>query len=166
MDGQQATQWYEQWLRAWNEQRPEMCHDLLTTDFVLSTPTLRNAAGDLSGPSAAADYIRYVVKMYPDLVWEMTGPPMLAANASRVAFTWKGTGHFLGRMDPPGIDGNGNAFEFTGVEVFDFRGGRACHLDVSYDLLGLLKQTGVLGAKRTERPRTSPTPRADQTRKP
>lgn len=158
MNEQQATQWYGEWLRAWNEQRPELCQELLTEDFVLSTPTLRNATGALSGPSAAANYLRYVLKMYPDLVWEMTGPPMFASNALRAAFTWKGTGHFLGRMDPPGIDGNGNAFAFTGVEVFEFRGERACHLDVSYDLLGLLKQTGVLGSKHTERPPVSPTP--------
>jgi hypothetical protein len=90
--------------------------------------------------------------MYPDLVWEMTGPPMFASNAPRAAF------HFLGRMDPPGIDGNGSPFAFTGVEVFEFRDERACHLDVSYDLLGLLKQTGVIGHKRTERPPVSPTP--------
>jgi SnoaL-like protein len=150
VNGKQASQWYEQWLLAWNEQRPEMCQDLLTEDFVLSTPTLRNADGALTGPSAAADYLRYVLAMYPDLVWEMTGPPMFAKESPRAAFTWKGTGHFLGRMDPPGIDGNGNAFEFTGVEVFEFRGERACHLDVSYDLLGLLKQTGVIGSKRTQ----------------
>lgn len=147
MDDGIATRFYDQWLQAWNEPRPEMCHELLTDDFVLSTPTLRNADGPVIGPAAAVGYLRYVVAMYPDLSWAMTGPPMLARDAPRAAFTWRGSGHFTGRMDPPGIDGTGNAFEFTGVEVFEFRGARASHLDVSYDLLGLLKQTGVLGAK-------------------
>lgn len=147
MDGKLAAQWYEQWLVAWNEQRPEMVYQLLTEDFVLSTPTLRNAGGPTVGQDAAADYLRYVVGMYPDLRWEMTATPLLSETSSRAAFTWIGTGHFLGRMDPPGIEGTGEAFEFTGVEVFDFRGDRACALDVSYDLLGLLKQIGVLGKK-------------------
>jgi hypothetical protein len=137
--------WYDQWLVAWNEQRPEMCHDLLTSDFELSTPTLRNAGGPVTGPDACADYLRYVLGMYPDLTWERTGPPMLSADGSRASFTWRGAGTFTGRMDPPGIDGTGKSFAFTGVEVFDFSGGRASALDVSYDLLGLLTQVGVLG---------------------
>jgi hypothetical protein len=144
MDREFALRWYRSWLDAWNDNRPELCLGLLTDDFVLSTPTTRNAASGVVGPQGAADYLRYVLAMYPDLTWEMTGAPLFATDTDRVAFTWRGAGHFTGRMDPPGIDGTGRGFEFTGVEVFDFRGERACHLDVSYDLLGLLKQTGVL----------------------
>jgi hypothetical protein len=151
MNGELAIRWYEQWLQAWNDPRPELVYQLVTDDFVLSTPTLRNSGGPVVGPQAAADYLNYVLAMYPDLQWQMKGAPMLAEGVPRAAFTWKGSGHFLGRMDPPGIEGNGNAFEFTGVEVFEFRGDQACSLDVSYDLLGLLKQTGVLG-KRNDRP--------------
>jgi len=106
---------------------------------------LRNAGGPVTGPGACADYLRYVLGMYPDLVWERTGPPMLSASGDRASFTWVGRGHFTGRMDPPGIDGTGQAFAFAGVEVFDFAGDRASALDVSYDLLGLLNQVGELG---------------------
>ena len=49
----------------------------------------------------------------------------------------------LGRIDPPGIDGTGRAFDFSGHEVFDFRGDRACRLYATYDLLGLMKQIGL-----------------------
>lgn len=84
-----------------------------------------------AGPAAAADYLRYAIGMYPDLVWERTGPAMLSTDGTRVAFSWRGSGHFTGRMDPPGIEGTGQAFAFTGVEVFDFQGDRTCHLDVS-----------------------------------
>jgi hypothetical protein len=31
----------------------------------------------------------------------------------------------------------------AGQRVFSFRGDRACHLNATYDLIGLLKQTGV-----------------------
>ena len=48
-----------------------------------------------------------------------------------------------GRIDPPGIEGTGRAFEFAGHEVFDFRGDRACRLYATYDLLGLMKQIGL-----------------------
>jgi predicted ester cyclase len=88
-------------------------------------------------------YIRYVLTAYPDLKWEVTAPPMFSDNHARAAFTWRGTGHFSGRIDPPGIEGNGRGFEFSGLEVFDFRGNRASRLYATYDLLGLMKQIGL-----------------------
>jgi len=42
-----------------------------------------------------------------------------------------------GRIDPPGIEGTGQAFEFAGHEVFDFRGEPCLPALRHYDLLGL-----------------------------
>lgn len=140
-----APHWYDGWLRAWNENRPELVYELLTEDFVLDSPTTRHTDWSIRGQDAAADYIRYVLTAYPDLSWEVTAPPMFADDLARAAFSWKGTGHFSGRLDPPGIEGTGRAFEFSGLEAFDFRGDRACYLYATYDLLGLMKQIGVYG---------------------
>ena len=68
---------------------------------------------------------------------------MFADDVMRAAYSWRGTGHFTGRLDPPGVDGTGREFAFSGLEVFDFRGDRACRLYATYDLLGLMKQIGV-----------------------
>lgn len=143
LDRDFAVRWYEGWLRAWNDNRPEMVYELLTEDFVLDSPTTRHTGWSVQGHQAAAGYIRYVLAAYPDLRWEVIAPPMFADDAPRAAFSWRGTGHFTGRMEPPGLDGTGRAFEFSGLEVFDFRGDRACRLTASYDLLGLMKQIGV-----------------------
>lgn len=144
LDRRFAGDWYQRgWLRAWNENRPELCSEILTEDFVLDTPTTRHTGSQVRGPAAVADYIRYVLRAYPDLRWEETAPPLFADDVARAAFSWRGTGHFSGRFDPPGIDGGGQPFAFTGLEVFDFRGERACRLYASYDLLGLMKQIGV-----------------------
>jgi predicted ester cyclase len=116
---------------------------LVTDDFVLDSPTTRHTKSLVRGPAAAADYIRYVLSAYPDLKWEIADSPMYSDVLARAAFSWRGTGHFTGRFDPPGIAGTGNAFEFSGLEVFDFRGGKACYLSASYDLLGLMKQIGI-----------------------
>lgn len=142
--------WYAKWLNAWNEPNPELVYDLVTEDFTLSTPTLRNSAENSVGPNSAVKYLEYVLSMYPDLKWEQSGPPMFSLDAPRASFTWVGTGHFSGRMDPPGIEGNGLPFKFTGVEVFDFRDDRVSALDVSYDLLGLLKQIQVIGGRQRD----------------
>lgn len=138
-----AVRWYEGWIEAWNERKPEMIPDLVTEDFLLDSPTTRHTGWHVRGPAAAADYLRYVVAAYPDLRWEITAPPMFAGDRARAAFSWRGTGHFSGVLDPPGVPGTGRPFDFSGLEVFDFRDGRACYLNASYDLLGLMKQIGL-----------------------
>jgi len=139
-----AVKWYaEGWIDCWNSNRPERVRDLLTEDFVLDSPTTRHTGWQVCGHQAPTDYICYVLSAYPDLKWDVTEPPMFSDHMARVAYTWRGTGHFSGRIDPPGIEGTGRAFEFAGHEVFDFRGDRACRLYATYDLLGLMKQIGL-----------------------
>ena len=138
-----ATRWYDGWIEAWNARKPGMIPDLVTEDFVLDSPTTRHTGWPVQGHAATADYLRYVVEAYPDLRWEVVAPPMFRDDLARVAFSWRGTGHFSGVLDPPGVPGTGRPFDFSGLEVFDFRDGRACYLNASYDLLGLMKQIGL-----------------------
>lgn len=140
VDDEVANDWYRRWVEAWNSHDTAQIAPLVTDDFRLTTPTSAVMGWDVEGPEAAQRYMAFVVGAYPDLVWERTGPGLFARDAPRVAFTWRGTGTFTGRMDPPGIDGTGRSFAFTGVEVFDFRDDRPCALDVSYDLQGLMRQ--------------------------
>jgi len=138
-----ATRWYDGWIEAWNARKPGMIPDLVTEDFVLDSPTTRHTGWPVQGHAATADYLRYVVEAYPDLHWEVVAPPMFRDDLARVAFSWRGTGHFSGVLKPPGVQGTGRPFDFSGLEVFDFRDGRACYLNASYDLLGLMKQIGL-----------------------
>jgi hypothetical protein len=143
LDRDFAVAWYRRWIEAWNDNRPDSVADIVTEDFVLDSPTPRHTGWLVQGPAAAGDYVRYVLAAYPDLKWEVTDPPLYSDEIARAAFTWRGTGHFTGRLDPPGVPGTGLAFAFAGLEVFDFRGERACYLNASYDLLGLMRQIGV-----------------------
>jgi hypothetical protein len=143
LDRSFAVSWYDEWLDCWNSNRPELVREILTEDFVLDSPTTRHTGLRVQGHQATMEYIRYVLAAYPDLKWEATAPPMFSDDFARAAFTWRGTGHFTGHMDPPGIQGTGRPFEFSGHEVFDFRGNRACRLFATYDLLGLMKQIGL-----------------------
>jgi hypothetical protein len=145
LDRDFAVAWYRRWIAAWNENRPELVTEIVTADFVLDSPTTRHTGWDVRGWAATGDYIRYVLGAYPDLQWEVTDPPLFRDDIARAAFNWRGTGHFSGRLDPPGVPGTGLPFDFAGLEVFDFRGDRACYLNASYDLLGLMRQIGVYG---------------------
>ncbi|MDT7643307.1 MAG: hypothetical protein QOC75_307 [Pseudonocardiales bacterium] len=138
-----AVAWYQSWIDAWNSHDPDRVKAIVTDDFVLDSPTTRHTGWHVQGQQAASDYVRYVITAYPDLIWEVTAPPMFRDDIPRAAFSWRGTGHFSGRLDPPGIPGTGRPFDFSGLEVFDFRGDRACYLNASYDLLGLMRQIGV-----------------------
>ena len=97
-----APRWYQLWIDAWNLNRPEMCYDILTDDFILDSPTTRHTGLKVQGPDAAADYIRYVLRAYPDLKWEVIAPPLYDDNIARVGYSWRGTGHFTGVIEPPG----------------------------------------------------------------
>lgn len=143
LDRDFATAWYQSWIDAWNNRDFDGVKTIVTHDFVLDSPTTRHTDWLVQGPDATSDYLRYVLTAYPDLVWEVTAPPMFRDDVRCAAFSWRGTGHFTGVLDPPGITGTGRAFAFSGLEVFHFRGDRACRLDAHYDLIGLTKQTGV-----------------------
>ena len=37
-----ATSWYQGWIEAWNERKPELIPSLVTEDFQLDSPTTRH----------------------------------------------------------------------------------------------------------------------------
>lgn len=143
-----AIEWYQGWLDAWNSHDPDRVKPLVTEDFILDSPTTRHTGWFVQGPQAASDYVKYVVTAYPDLIWEMTAPPMYQDDARKATFSWRGTGHFSGVLTPPGLRGTGLPFDFSGVEIFEFRGDRACYLNACYDLIGLTKQIGIYKSAR------------------
>ena len=145
LDRDFAVAWYQSWIDAWNSHDPERVKGIVTDDFVLDSPTTRHTGWVVRGPQDTSDYVRYVLAAYPDLIWEVVAPPMFADAELRAAFSWRGTGHFSGTLTPPGVPGTGLPFDFSGLEVFDFRGDRACRLTAHYDLLGLMRQIGVYG---------------------
>ena len=141
--GSEFVEWYDRWLEAWSGRDPDRVMPLVTDDFVLESPTTRHTGWKVVGKEQTRDYLAYVKRAYPDVAWERTLPPMFAEDEPRVAFWWRGWGTFTGVLDPPGIQGTGQAFSFEGIEVFDFRGGLATRLRAAYDLHGLMKQIGV-----------------------
>jgi hypothetical protein len=146
-----ALAWYQRWLDAWNSHDPDRVKELVTDDFLLQTPTTGITGAEVRGPQGASDYMRFVVTAYPDLIWELIAPPMFRLDVRQAAYTWRGSGHFTGVLEPGGIRGTGNAFSFEGLEIFAFRGERACALNAVYDLATLNRQTGVHEAVRAAR---------------
>jgi predicted ester cyclase len=143
IDPQFAQDFYDRWLDAWNQDDHERVRAIVTEDFVLSSPTTRLIGMAVESDTAIRDYIAYVRGAYPDLIFTQAGAPLFSHDEPVVGYRWDGTGTFSGELAPPGIPGTGRAFDFTGTEVFTFRGDRACHLFAAYDLLRMMRQIGV-----------------------
>jgi hypothetical protein len=143
LDREFASRYYEGWVEAWNAHRAQIGFDPLTEDFVLDSPIPGTVRGSCAGRRVAAGYIRHAGEAYPDLVWEVSGPSMFSDDLAPAAFSWRGSGHVTGRTGSAGIDGAGWVFEFSGLEVFGFRGERGCYRYGTGDVLGLIKQIGV-----------------------
>jgi hypothetical protein len=135
-----ALHWYGRWLEAWNSHEPSRIRELITDDFRLITPTTVNSRQQLTTADQAEDYVAFVVRAYPDLIWTQAGPPAFADTAPIMTVPWHGTGTFSGVLDPPGVPGTGRPFAFDGVEVFEFRGDVASGVTAHYDLQGLMRQ--------------------------
>lgn len=82
-----AVDWYAGWVEAWNNNKPQLCDELLTEDFVLDSPTTRHTGSSVQGPAAAKQYIGYVLTAYPDLRWEVTAQPLFSDNAARATLS-------------------------------------------------------------------------------
>ena len=50
-----------------------------------------------------------------------------------LAFRWRGTGTFTGRMDPPGYAPTNGRIDFTGFDLHEYREGRLSRLVILFD---------------------------------
>jgi predicted ester cyclase len=144
LDPEFAQAFYDRWLDAWNQDDHDRVLEIVTDDFVLSSPTTRLTGMRVDSGTAIRDYVAYIRGAYPDLHFTQLGSPLFSHQESIVGYLWHGTGTFTGTLTPPGISGTGQAFDFTGTEVFTFRGYRACHMFASYDLLRMMRQMNVI----------------------
>src|ERR1700759_2858002 len=110
-----AVRRYEGWIEAWNERKPELIPTLVTEDFLLDSPTTRHTGWHVQGHAATVGYLDYVIGAYPDLMWEVTEPPMVRGDLARVAFSWRGPGLVSGVLDPPAVPGTEKPFGFSGL---------------------------------------------------
>jgi hypothetical protein len=70
-----AARWYDEWISAWNERKPEMIPGLVTEDFLLDSPTTRHTGWHVQGQAAAADYLRSCGCCWTTSRWPGGSPP-------------------------------------------------------------------------------------------
>lgn len=105
-DNKQLVQRF--WEEIWNQGNMAVVNEIVTSDFVLSTPQ-----GDKNGPDGLKQWVMAIRSAAPDIRFTVDEA---IAEGEKVATSWRGhgtnTGPFLGR--PP----SGKPITLTGMSIF------------------------------------------------
>jgi predicted ester cyclase len=113
-----AKDWVDRFLAADNSRDLEQLLSFVTDDVTYSNPR----SGVVEGKAAIAKIQEALYGAFPDIAFEAVGEPLISTDGTRMAFEWKGTGTFTGRLEPQGVEPTGARFELTGIEVAEFKG--------------------------------------------
>jgi steroid delta-isomerase-like uncharacterized protein len=126
---------------AWNSHEPQRLLDLMAPDIVYDDAawprTMRSHAD-------VREFLEHAWSAIPDLEFEVLEGPFVAADGPSVAFRWRGTGTFTGRMDPPGYAPTNGRLDFTGFDLHEYRDGRLSRLVILFDNAEVGRQIGAM----------------------
>lgn len=125
---------------AWNGRDLDAVAPLLADTFRWTDPLLPEPLTGLEGAHA---FFGGSWAGFPDIAFEMLGPPLVDEAAGTVAQEWRMTGTHQGEF-PAGVAATGKPFDITGTDVFEVDAdGRATAVRAYYDALGLMRQLGL-----------------------
>ncbi len=90
------------------------------------------------GPGGIRQYVRTYQGPVPDIRFEVTE---LIADGDTLAAHWTASGTQVGSL--LALPSTGRSVELTGVSLYHMEGGKIAEAWVYWDVMGLLKQTGV-----------------------
>lgn len=139
---ERAREWMDRFTEAWNSHDADRLLALTTEDIRWEDPFI--IGGALTGRQELREWLEVNWRAVPDLTFELVGEPFISIDGAQVAYTWRGTGHFTGPMDPPGFAPTGDAIEMTGVDVHDLAGDLVRRVQTFTDATALGRQIGAL----------------------
>jgi steroid delta-isomerase-like uncharacterized protein len=126
---------------AWNSRDIDVALRIVTTDVVWSDPSL---PAPLAGSEQARAFFESVWAAFPNLTFEMIGPPLVDFESRRVAHEWVMRGKDSGTGFPPGREATGNSFEIYGTDVWVVDSeGAAQSVTAYYDAGSFARQLGL-----------------------
>ena len=82
----------------------------------------------------------------PDMTFELVAGPYVIPGKPRAAFHWRGWGTHTGVLDPPGFAPTGRRWEVEGADFHEYRDGRVRRLRISFDMMTVSRQLGLMPA--------------------
>lgn len=122
--------------RVWNDGDLSVVDEHYADDYVLHDPSLPE---DVHGPEGFKSYVREFRAAFPDL--EVVDYDVITeGDTAAIRYTWRGTheGELMG------IEPTGTEVEGTGMAFSRFEDGKAQEDWIVDDVLGLLRQLGVV----------------------
>lgn len=154
---QMTAAWLEQaddlkaWARAWMldgylKRDAEVLASWVTDDVVHEDPI--NLGRPVRGRAAFHQMLVETFIAFPNSSFSTNGPLMLSLDGAACVIPWRAFGHFTGPLAIPGTSQSlaptGRRFDFTGVDVYTFRGGKVATMRSLYDPLEVAEQLSLM----------------------
>jgi ketosteroid isomerase-like protein len=125
---------------AWNVHDADAVLQGWTEDVLWESPFV--GTGQVSGYAEARAVLLSLWRALPDLEITLPEAVYLSPDGRRAANVWRGSGTMSGPLAPPGFAPTGGRVEMVGVDLWEFRGGRACHIRTVTDMAAAARQVG------------------------
>lgn len=125
-------------LDAWNARDLTRFESLLHKDVEWYDPAMPHPP--VRGPAAVRAFGESILRAFPDFHYEVLEPICVALDGSRCAVPWRITATHLAPLAPPGFAPTGQRLLQDGIDLIDFRDGRAICILTCFDSLAAAGQ--------------------------
>ena len=133
----------QRWLAAWNSHEVDRLLELMTDDVEYHDDAWPKT---MHGHADVREFLESTWRGIPDMTFELVAGPYVIPGQPRAAFHWRGWGTHTGVLDPPGFAPTGRRWEVEGADFHEYRDGRVSRLRVSFDMMTVSRQLGLMPA--------------------
>ena len=132
-----------QWIDACNSHEVDRLLALMSEDIEYRDDAWPKP---MRGHADVREFLEASWRAFPDMTFELLGGPYVIPGEPRAALHWRGWATHTGPLDPPGFAPTGRRWEQDGVDFHEYRDGRVCKLRITFDMLSVSRQLGLMPA--------------------
>ena len=131
------------WLDAWNSHEVDRLLALMSEDIEYRDDAWPKP---MRGHADVREFLEAGWRAMPDMTFELLSGPYVIPGEPRAALHWRGWATQTGPLEPPGFAPTGRRWEQDGVDFHEYRDGRVCKLRITFDMLSVSRQLGLMPA--------------------
>ncbi len=131
------------WLDAWNSHEVDRLLALMSEDIEYRDDAWPKP---MRGHADVREFLEATWRAMPDMTFELLSGPYVIPGEPRAALHWRGWATHTGPLEPPGFAPTGRRWEQDGVDFHEYRDGRVCKLRITFDMLSVSRQLGLMPA--------------------
>ena len=146
-DATPSIEWFREfatrWLDAWNSHEVDRLLALMSEDIEYRDDAWPKP---MRGHADVREFLEATWRAVPDMTFELLSGPYVIPGEPRAALHWRGWATHTGPLEPPGFAPTGRRWEQDGVDFHEYRDGRVCKLRITFDMLSVSRQLGLMPA--------------------